>query len=128
MAATLYLEMKRCIKVGNLKAFREAITVVKEILRRGDLPDFLNKLASHKESSSQRNLLHIAAANACQEDDARFFNALLDLGFILYEEDKDGNYAAFLIADIRGDGVFIEAFNALVRAGFDITRVSSLPK
>ena len=120
--------MKRCIKVGNLKAFREAITVVKEILRRGDLPDFLNKLASHKESSSQRNLLHIAAANACQEDDARFFNALLDLGFILYEEDKDGNYAAFLIADIRGDGVFIEAFNALVRAGFDITRVSSLPK
>lgn len=42
--------MKRCIKVGNLKAFREAAAVVKEILRRGDLPDFLDKLASHKDN------------------------------------------------------------------------------
>ena len=38
VAATLYLEMKRCIKVGNLKAFREAVTVVKEIIRRNDIP------------------------------------------------------------------------------------------
>jgi hypothetical protein len=38
--------MNRCIKVGNLKAFREAIAVVKEILNRGDdLPNFLEKLA-----------------------------------------------------------------------------------
>ena len=41
VAATLYFEMNRCIKVGNLKAFREAIAVVKEILARGDLPGFL---------------------------------------------------------------------------------------
>ena len=33
VAATIYLEMTRCIKVGNLKAFREAITVSKEIVR-----------------------------------------------------------------------------------------------
>ena len=32
VAATLYLEINRCIKVGNLKAFREAIAVVKEIV------------------------------------------------------------------------------------------------
>ena len=36
-AATLYLEMNRCIKVGNLKAFREAIAVTKEIVKRNDL-------------------------------------------------------------------------------------------
>ena len=29
VAATIYLEMNRCIKVGNLKAFREAIAVSK---------------------------------------------------------------------------------------------------
>lgn len=64
MTATLYLEMNRCIKVGNLKAFREAVTVVKEILLRGDLPSFLENLATLKDSTSQRNLLHVAAAYA----------------------------------------------------------------
>ena len=56
----------------------------------------------------------MAAVYACKEDDARFFNALLDLGFPLYEEDREGDFAGFLIADIRGDGVFLESFNALV--------------
>lgn len=46
----------------------------------------------------------------------------------MYEEDKDGDFAAFLIADLRADGVFIEAFNALVRAGYDLTKASSYPK
>ena len=34
VAATLYLEMKRCLKTGNLKAFREACAIVREILKR----------------------------------------------------------------------------------------------
>ena len=53
---------------------------------------------------------------------------MLYLGFPLYEEDQDGSFAAFLIADIRGDGVFLEAFNALVEVGFDLTKSSSYPK
>lgn len=43
----------------------------------------------------------------------------------MYVEDGEGNFAAFLIADIRGDGVFLEAFKALERAGFDMTVMSS---
>lgn len=114
--------------MGNLKAFREAIAVVKEILNRGDLPNFLEKLASLKESNSERNLLHVAAAYACKEDDSRFFNALLALDFPMYFEDREGDFGAFLIADIRGDGVFLEAFKALERAGFDLTKASRYPR
>ena len=73
-------------------------------------------------------MLHVAAAYASKEDDARFFIELLDLGFPLYEEDREGDFAGFLIADIRGDGVFLEAFNALVKVGFDLTRKSRPPK
>ena len=32
VAATLYLEMKRSIKISNLKTFREAVAVIKEII------------------------------------------------------------------------------------------------
>jgi len=34
VAATLYLEMKRCINARSLKAFREAILVAKEIIKK----------------------------------------------------------------------------------------------
>ena len=110
VAATLYLEMKRCIKVGNLKAFREAVTVVKEIIRRNDVPGrsqriLLERLAGLKDTN-QRNVLHDTAVLAVASDDARYFNALLDIGFPLYEIDNNGDFAPFIIADIKGDGVF----------------------
>ena len=70
----------------------------------------------------------MAAAHACKEDDARFFISLLDLGFPLYEEDRQGDFAGFYIADIRGDGVFLEAFNALVQVGFDLAKRSKPPR
>ena len=73
-------------------------------------------------------MLHVAAAYACKEDDARFFNTLLNLGLPMYEEDNERDFAAFLIADIRGDGVFLEAFKALVQAGYDLAKPSSYPK
>ena len=69
VAATLYIEMKRCIKVRNLKAFREAVTVCKEILKRNDLHgsthsrninnNILVRLASLKNELGE-NLLHEA--------------------------------------------------------------------
>ena len=52
MAATIYLEMNRCIKVGNLKAFREAIAVSKQIIRSDELRGFHGKLAEHKDSQT----------------------------------------------------------------------------
>ena len=54
--------------------------------------------------------MHTAAIYAAQEDDARFFNILLTLRFPLYEEDIEGDFAPFIIAGIKGDGVFLEAF------------------
>ena len=120
--------MNRCIKVGNLKAFKEAIAVVKEILQRGELPGFLEKLATLKDQTLERNLLHVAAAYACKEDDARFFTSLLNLGFPLYGEDRQGDFAGFLIADIRGDGVFLEAFDALTQVGFDFAKKTKPPR
>ena len=98
VAATIYLEMNRCIKVGNLKAFREAITVSKQIIRSDELRGFHGKLAEHKDSQTQRNLLHTAASYAANEDDARFFSELISLRFPLYDEDSEHNFAAFYIA------------------------------
>ena len=126
VAATLYLEMKRCIKVGNLKAFREAVTVVREIIKRNDIPgsnqnDLIERLAVIKDTNN-RNVLHDAAALAVANDDARYFNALLDIGFPMYDIDSNGDFAPFIIANIRGDGVFQEAFRALLKAGFDVGR------
>jgi len=57
-------------------------------------------------------------------DDARFFTELVALGFPLYDEDCHGNFAAFTIAELKGDGVFLEAFKALARANFDVVRAS----
>ena len=33
IAATLYLEMKKCIKARNMQTFSEAVAVIKEMLR-----------------------------------------------------------------------------------------------
>ena len=52
VAATIYLEMNRCIKVGNLKAFREAIAVSKQIIRSDELRGFHGKLAEHRDSQT----------------------------------------------------------------------------
>ena len=58
-------------------------------------------------------MLHEAASRTVTDDDARYFNILLDLGFPMYDTDRDGDFAAFTIAKIKGDGVFLEAFKAL---------------
>ena len=65
--------------------------------------------------------MHSVAAYASEEDDARFFGSLMELtGYPLYEEDNNGDQAAFLIARVKSDGVFEEAFKALVKANFDL--------
>ena len=65
--------------------------------------------------------MHTVAAYACEEDDARFFASLMELtGYPLYEEDSNGDLAAFLIARVKSDGVFEEAFRALHKANFDL--------
>ena len=69
--------------------------------------------------------MHTAAIYAAQEDDARFFNILLTLRFPLYEEDIEGDFAPFIIAGIKGDGVFLEAFKALLKAKFDLAQRNS---
>ena len=78
-----------------------------------------------KDPSTGSNLLHEAADLARKADDARYFVVLTQLGFPLYEEDGRGDFAAFLVASIKGDGVFAEAFSALSKAGFDVVRASS---
>ena len=65
----------------------------------------LERLAGLKDTN-QRNVLHDTAVLAVANDDARYFNALLDIGFPLYEIDNNGDFAPFIIADIKGDGVF----------------------
>ena len=112
-----------------MKAFREAISVCREIIRRngsgeGSMPDLVLRIASMKDES-QKTLLHLAADNAAQHDDARYFVALVDLGFPLYDEDASGSLAAFTVTETKGDGVFLEAFHALVRAGFVTSRPAS---
>ena len=81
VSATLYLEMKRCIDKGNLKAFREAVTVFKQIVKKGDIPKgsrtVLLKSLSAQTDPEGRNLLHYAAAYAVANDDSRFFVNLL---------------------------------------------------
>ena len=37
VAATIYLEMKKCMKVRNLQTFSEAIAVIREMLKQGRL-------------------------------------------------------------------------------------------
>ena len=62
---------------------------------------------------------------AVKADDSRYFSDLVALGFPLYEEDSRGYFAAFFIASIKGDGVFLEAFKALVRVNFDVSYPTS---
>ena len=51
VAATLYMEMKKCIKARNMQTFSEAVAVIKEMLRQNKLPckspEFMTTLASH---------------------------------------------------------------------------------
>ena len=69
--------------------------------------------------------MHEAAIASVKADDARFFSELVKLGFPLYDEDCNGNFASFSIAAIKSDGVFVEAFKALIKAGFDAARPST---
>ena len=83
--------------------------------------NFISRLQDTKDES-ERNLLHEAASYAVAEDDARYFNALLDLDFSLYDEDVNGDLAAFSIAKIKSDGVFLEALSKLVEKGYEFGR------
>lgn len=123
------MEMKSSIQTRNLFAFREATTIAKEIMRRNgqrrNAPsEVIERIASMKDESG-RNVLHDAALLAVKVDDARYFNELVALGLPLYEEDNKGYFASFYIANIKGDGVFVEAFKALIKAGFDVSRPST---
>ena len=40
----------------------------------------------------------------------------------MYEVDSCGDFAPFIVAKIKGDGVFLEAFKALIAAGFELGR------
>ena len=81
VAATLYLEMKKCVKARNLQTFNEAITIVNGMLSQGKLPCTSAKLmaviADHRDSEG-RNLLHEAAL-AIHEGEIRFFSTLIKL-------------------------------------------------
>ena len=123
------MEMKNSIRTRNLSTFREAIAIAKEIVMRNSQrlsqpQEVIQRIAAIKDDSG-RNVLHEAAILAVKVDDARYFIELVNLGLPLYEEDKKGNFAAFYISNIKGDGVFVEAFKALIKAGFDVTRQSS---
>ena len=54
VAATLYTEMKRCIHARNIKAFREAVTIAKEIMlkqagaQRAQQDKLISKLSAFK--------------------------------------------------------------------------------
>ncbi len=65
------------------------------------------------------NILHEAATFALKAEDARFFIFLVQVGFPLYEEDKAGNMAPFIIANVKQDSVFLDAYSALNKAGFN---------
>ena len=66
---------------------------------KANLTELMKGLANYKEADG-KNILHVAAAYAAQNDDTRFFISLLGLGFPLYNEDNDHNFPAFLIADV----------------------------
>ena len=89
------------------------------------MKDLIKTCAGHKESDG-KNLLHIAAAHAAQNDDTRFFISLLGLNFPLYHEDNDHNFPAFLIVDVANDSKFSSAFNALLELSFDVNRESTV--
>jgi len=105
VAATLYLEMKKCVKQRNLVTFNEAVMIAREMLRQGKLPcstqDFIATLATHTDSEG-RNLMH-EAARAAVEGETRFFLTLSKLRFPYYNEDNNLDTAAFIVCQVKSD-------------------------
>ncbi len=58
-------------------------------------------------------------------EDPCFFIYLVQLGLPLYCEDKFGNMAPFIITKVKSDSVFLEAFSALIKAGYNLAALSS---
>ena len=76
------------------------------MLKQGDkLPcsaeELLNTLASHTDSE-RRNLLHEAMLVAL-ENESRYFISLIKIGFPMYGEDADFDFAAYYICNTDND-------------------------
>jgi hypothetical protein len=73
----------------------------------------VNKVAELREKDG-KNLLHLAAAIAANEDDTRYFIRLLDLHFPQYDMDNELRFPAFYIADVANDSKFSSTYNAMM--------------
>lgn len=99
-AYALFSELKRCLRKRDFKSFENVVIEARRISKAkkvGRTPQCLiNKVADLKEHDG-KNLLHLAAGIAANEDDPRFFVRLLDLKFPLYSADNDYDFPAFLL-------------------------------
>ena len=86
--------------------------------------ELVETLANYQESDG-KNILHMAAAYAAQNDDTRFFISLLSLNFPLYHEDSNHNFPAFLIVEVKNDSKFNNCYVSLLEAKFDLNRENS---
>ena len=95
--------LKRCLRDRDFKTFENEVVAARKISKLGKVGRtpycLINRLADIKEID-KKNLLHLAAGIAANEDDPRFFVRLLDLRFPLYSADVDLNYPAFLLCSI----------------------------
>lgn len=86
----LYTELKRCLRDRDFKAFETVVGEARKISKTlGKSPlCLINKVADICESDG-KNISHLAAIIAVQEEDPRFFIRLLELRFPLYSADHD---------------------------------------
>lgn len=66
-------------------------------------------------------MLH-EAAHAALENETRYFFSLLRIGFPLYGEDGDFDFAAFYICNTDKEATFLNCLTAIMKNGFDINR------
>ena len=94
-------------------------------MKRTAKPNEVVEMLAENKEADEKNILHLAAQYAAQNDDTRFFIKLLELNFPLYHEDADCNFPAFYIAHVPTDSKFCSVFNALRAANFDLSRENS---
>lgn len=115
--------LKRCLRDRDFKTFETEVVAARKISKLGKVGRtpycLINRLADIKEIDN-KNLLHLAAGIAANEDDPRFFVRLLDLRFPLYSADIDLNYPAFLLCSMKSESKFLSSYYALTGAGFDL--------
>lgn len=84
----------------------------------------VNKVADLREKDG-KNLLHLTAAIAANDDDTRYFIRLLDMHFPLYDMDNELAFPAFYTVNVKSDSKFSSTYNALCMQGFDLNYPNS---